>query len=392
MNDLRVTQVGGAHDILHGRRGETLLEEAVHVAAEDGFEQRLLLEPGDKLQGGFIRMLLHFPVAPFLAGRIGHAGLVGFRQFLRDAHQVSALVVRSFHFVLVERRRIKGHMDQHHDREALGHLGLHLFQLGFREIVIDIVHGNEIDPIDNAARKGEVIRERFLDRVVGHALVGLVLLRLPHVLRILMVAGTDEPVAFDHVLGVHVQIGLGDKVVQVTGMHEVHALFPGDPDGFVQIVLAGIHVLATPGRKHDLPLVVAGVGPGDMGVGNMHHVERLFQADLDRHFLDVQRIEGRDIPGNPFREPGPCLYERPLVRCPGSALGGTSRQGEACRGRPGYFDEISSVHFLSFSLSSQVCAICGTWARRHASRHQDSRSHRHRPAAGNWFPSIRSRS
>ncbi len=163
-----------------------------------------------------------------------------------------------------------------------------------------------------------------------------------------MVAGANEPVALDHVLGGHVQIGFGNKVVQVSGMHEVHALFTGDPDGFVQIVLAGIHVLATLGRKHDLPLVVTGVGPGDMGVGNMHHVERLFQADLDGHFLDVQRIEGLDIPGDPFRVPGPFLHERAFVRPGRRAFRGTSRQGEACGGRPRYFDEISSVHFSVF--------------------------------------------
>ena len=350
MNDLRVAQIGCADGVLDGSLGEALLEEAVHMPAEDGFQEFLFLEPGDEIQGGPVRALLDLAIAPLLPFRIRDAGLVGLRQFRRNPAQIGALASHPLHLVLVEFRRVQRNVAKHHHRQAFGHLRLHLFQLPFREVVIHVVHRHEIHAVDDPVRKAQVVGKGRPDGLIAVLLVGFVFLRLAHVLGVLMVSGAHEPVALDHMPGRAVQIGLRHEVVQIPRVEQVHAPLASDPDGFVQIVLAGVHAPGTVRRQADFPLVVPAVRPSDVRIGHVHRIEGLLQAYVKGYFLDVQRGINLDVPSDPLRIPGPFPDQRPVFG-PLRNSGPAAAKRHSRRGRPGYFDEISSVHlFQSFKF------------------------------------------
>ena len=127
-------------------------------------------------------------------------------------------------------------------------------------------------------------------------------------------------------------------------MHQIHSSLPGYPDGLVQVMLSGIHPAGTPGRQLNLPLIVPAVHAGKVRIGNMHHVERLVQADFHRYFLDMKRAKRIDIPADPLPETGPFPGRRCLFGFSGRRMGGKAGQGTTRRCRSGYFYEFSSVH------------------------------------------------
>ena len=189
----------------------------------------------------------------------------------------------------------------------------------------------------------QIVGESSADGFVAVLFVGFVFLRFTHILGILVVPGTHEPVAFDHVFGRAVQVGFRHEIVEVTGMEEIHPPLTGDLYGLVQIVFAGVHPLTALRREQNLALVVAFIGPSDVRIGEMHNIERFLKAYFDRYLLDVQRGKSVHIPSDPVLVLRPFLHERSVVallrnlRC-------AAAERHAGRNSPRYLDEISSIH------------------------------------------------
>ena len=93
MNNMGISIISRTDGVLDGCGRETLLEEAVHVAAKDSFEEFLLLQPGTELQGRLVRPLLDLAIAPFLPCRVGFSGIVCLRYLKWNACEVRAVAV-----------------------------------------------------------------------------------------------------------------------------------------------------------------------------------------------------------------------------------------------------------------------------------------------------------
>lgn len=93
MDNLDIAVIGGSDRVLDGGRGETLLEETVHVASQNGLKLFLFLKPGNEVLGGLVCPLLDLAIAPFLPGRVGFSGIVCLRYLKWNACEVRAVAV-----------------------------------------------------------------------------------------------------------------------------------------------------------------------------------------------------------------------------------------------------------------------------------------------------------